>query len=248
MTGDRSAAWGLVAILIVACSASDGAPEPNGNAGAGGDGTGGGVAAGSGGMGGSTGATGGAAGAAAGAGTGGSAGASGGSAGASGGAAGASVGAGGNPSITFSWPETQPGTGVCKAGHYVGTFNGTFSSSLTVFPLPLKVAGNVDMTLDQSQNGEFFNISNGHVSGVANGTYPYSCDIVGGLNCVTAKLENTNLTNCTYTAFGIKKPFAGPLTANYDKLTFAFVGGTWVGKEPVAPYGGKGTWNAKFTP
>jgi hypothetical protein len=164
------------------------------------------------------------------------------------GTGGAGGGTGGSSNVVFDWPETPPGGGKCKAGHYVGDFNGTFVPSAVVFPLPIPVTGNVDLNLSESANGEFFDISDGKVSGLANGLFPYSADVQGTLNCITRKLENGFLKNGKYNVGGVDYPFEGPVTADYDTLIFSFVNGTWNVKEPNPTYGGNGTWNAKFTP
>src|SRR5262245_61047271 len=54
-------------------------------------------------------------------------------------------GGGGGPTVTFDWPETQPGE-KCLPGKYAGMFDGIYMSSLTFFPAPIPVAGNVNIT------------------------------------------------------------------------------------------------------
>lgn len=66
----------------------------------------------------------------------------------------------------FNWPEANPDGSaplLCKAGHYVGTYscnvtgpNG-FGTDGGAYPL----TGPVDLTLTQSQNGEFLDVSGG---------------------------------------------------------------------------------------
>jgi hypothetical protein len=138
--------------------------------------------------------------------------------------------------------------GGCKAGHYAGGFSGTYSSFITVLGIPLNVSGTVSLDVSQSSNGEFFTISNGHVSGVANGNdagggIPYWCDVVGTLNCKTKRVEHGGLRNCAYcigiadidagTCLGIEGKFEGPATADYDSSIHAFVNGTWAASEVV---------------
>jgi hypothetical protein len=76
-----------------------------------------------------------------------------------------------------------------------------FASSMTVFPAPIPVGGNVDLTLEESANGEFFEITGGKVSGVADLLFPYEAIIVGRLNCTTRKLEGAALKNGHYLAY-----------------------------------------------
>jgi hypothetical protein len=243
LLGARYASVAALLVMGVACSASN-SGEPTGNRGGSGNagGSGGSGATGSGGEP-STGGTG-----AVGSGAeGGSSGSTGGGA-ATGGMATGGVGAGGSSNVQFNWPETAPGTGQCKPGRYIGDFTGMFSPSLTIFPLPIPVAGTVDLTLSESQSGEFLEISDGHVSGLANNQFPYEADILGRVNCITRKLENGFMRNGWYDVGGVRYPFEGPVAADYDTLTYAFVNGIWDAKEPTPPYGGNGTWNAKFCP
>jgi len=164
--------------------------------------------------------------------------------------------------------------GGCKPGHYTGSFTGTYSSFLTFVGVPIPVAGNVSLDLDQTSNGEFYTISNGFVSGTADLLFPYWCNIIGTLNCRTKQIDNGALRNCTYcvggadiesgVCIGVAGHFNGPLTADYDSSIHAFVNGTWAGSEQVdagapvdagggckigpANYGGCGDWSAKLGP
>lgn len=139
--------------------------------------------------------------------------------------------------------------GGCKPGHYTGSFTGLYSSYLTVAGVPIPVAGDVSLDLDQSNNGEFYTISNGRVDGTADAAFPYWCEIVGTLNCKTKKIEDGALRNCSYcvgfgvlpdagpsddaglVCAGVEGHFNGPLTADYDSSIHAFVNGTWAGSE-----------------
>jgi hypothetical protein len=207
--------------------------------------------------------------------------------------------------------------GPCKGGKYEGTFTGLYTSHLTGVGVPIPVAGNVDMTLDQEGSagqqcmvdGEFeecsnvFSLQNGTITGVADeiqigdaagvGGFPYFCTMTGTLDCKNKKLDD-GWIQCTYCigpladggmacdllngvagTTGVGGHFAGPLTANYDYSTLAFVMGTWNGAEalagndggsptpeggPIADYlsdsglyigptdfGGSGAWNAAYT-
>jgi hypothetical protein len=151
------------------------------------------------------------------------------------------------PDVIFTWPETKPGL-KCKAGRYIGAFTGTYASSAAIIPLPVPVAGDIDLTLVQSANGEIFEITNGKLSGMANLVFPFSADLVGKLDCKTSKLDPTTaLKNGNYIVLGISFSFEGPFLADYDKVTAAFVNGTWDVKEPNPLYGGTGAWSATLT-
>jgi hypothetical protein len=253
-------AWILIsamASLAVACSDSSEPLSKNtsrgGSGGTSATSTGSGATGGlTGGTGGTTGGTGGATGGTGGA-TGGSGGATGGSGGAAGsgpidagGNAGGPVSDGGKPDVIFDWPETVPGL-KCKAGHYKGTFTGTYASSATIIPLPVPVAGDIDLTLVQSANGEIFEITNGKLSGMADLVFPFSADLIGKLNCKVSKLDPaTALKNGNYVILGINFAFEGSFLGDYDKVAVAFVNGAWDVKEPNPIYGGTGAWTASW--
>jgi hypothetical protein len=162
--------------------------------------------------------------------------------------------------------------GKCLAGHYSGAFIGTFTSSFTIFGSSTPVIGNIDLDLEQTNNGEFYSISNGTVSGTADFQYPYHCDLVGVLDCATKKLVNGALRHCVYclgtlsadggSCSGLEGYFNGPLGADYDSSIHAFVNGAWAGREDLdasAPldagsgcpaageFGGCGAWSAQYS-
>jgi hypothetical protein len=150
------------------------------------------------------------------------------------------------PDIGFTWPETVPGL-KCKPGYYQGTFTGTYASSAAIIPLPIPVAGDINLTLVQTASGEIFEITNGKLSGLANLIFPFSADLVGKLNCKTSKLDPTTaLKNGNYIVLGANFSFEGPFLGDYDKMAAAFVNGTWDVKEPNPLYGGTGSWNATW--
>jgi hypothetical protein len=184
-----------------------------------------------------------------------------------------SVGDGSGPILNL--PDSSPGTSAnaaCKGGHYQGTFSGSYSSHL-ILGIPLMVTGNVDMTLNQAGNpmmtctfagetekcSDFFQVSGGTVTGVANSTmvgdamvggYPYFCELTGTLDCKNLKLVG-GWIQCTYcvgmladggmacspliagVGGGIGGQFSGPVTANYNTSNFSFVNGTWNGAEAL---------------
>jgi hypothetical protein len=101
-----------------------------------------------------------------------------------------------------------------------------------------------------------FTLSNGTITGVANkagsigdaaiGGYPYFCSMTGTLDCAKKKLVG-GWIQCTYCVFdqlakggtacdgaNVGGHFAGPLTADYDTNTHAFINGTWNGAEALA--------------
>lgn len=162
--------------------------------------------------------------------------------------------AGYDPTVSFDWPQATTSGGSCKAGHYHGSFVGIYSPGIAVAPVPIPVAGDIDLTLAKSQNGEFYDITDGKLSGVADLLFPFAADVHGTLNCTTLELEGGFLSNGTYIVGVFPYPFEGPLPSKYDKLTHAFTGGEWHVGEPkwTAPpdppplYGGNGTWTATW--
>jgi len=253
---------GFLLAVPVACSAGGGAPGTGATPGSGGETSGSGGFVGTGAVPGSSGgaSTGGQTGVPQGgggvpAGTGGQP-ASGGSPGTGGTtASGGASGTGGttyDPTVTFDWPEAVATAGSCKAGKYSGTFDGLYLSP-AAFGAPVPIAGNVDLVLQESQDGEFFKLADGKISGFVFGTIPFSSGLTGSLNCTTAKLEDGFMPNGTYNAFGTNYFYEGPLDADYDKLANAFVNGKWIVGEPTyqrgAPrtqFGGEGTWTVKY--
>ncbi|HVU04284.1 MAG TPA: hypothetical protein VHE30_21145 [Polyangiaceae bacterium] len=155
--------------------------------------------------------------------------------------------------VQFDWPEAKATAGSCKPGHYSGTFTGLYVADIVAF-FPVPIAGNVDLTLEQSQDGEFYKLADGKVSGLVYGFIPFSSGLTGTLNCTTAKLENGYMPNGKYTIGTTDYPYEGPLHADYDKLTNQFVNGKWrVGEptwkegDPDPQFGGYGDWTVSYT-
>ena len=166
-----------------------------------------------------------------------------------------------DPTIRFDWPVDDPNPAglSCQPGHYTGVFLGLYTSPITVVGVPIPVTGNVDLTLSQSANGEFFTITNGFVTGRADILAEYRCNFYGTLNCTTKKLEQGSIV-CKYCVgayaldgglcLGLESHFDGPVTADYNAASQAFENATWKGKEgaDAGVFGGFGTWTAAYTP
>jgi hypothetical protein len=167
------------------------------------------------------------------------------------GSASSGSGAGGGPAdagpdVKFDWPETPPGA-KCLAGKYAGMFNGVYMSSLTFFPAPIPVAGNVNITLGQTMNGEFFNITDGKLDGVADGAFPFAGTIVGGLDCKTLQFTG-QIKMGSYAVPGwMVVGFEGDMPSGYDKVAHTFTNGKWTVHEANQTFGGSGTWTATWT-
>ena len=109
------------------------------------------------------------------------------------GGAGPASGSGGGSGLSSSGPSgmfmdlsdggaSVVSSGPCKGGHYAGTFAGLYTSHLTGVGIPIPVAGNVDMTLNQAGTADqtchpageipvpcnnVFTLQNGTITGVA---------------------------------------------------------------------------------
>jgi hypothetical protein len=109
----------------------------------------------------------------------------------------------------------------CKAGHYQGSFDGSYSSGL-IAGIPLTVTGDVNLTLNQAGGSgmmcmvagegfvmcsDVFTLSGGTITGTADqnmlgdaiafGGYPYFCSMTGTIDCAKKKLVN-GWIQCTY--------------------------------------------------
>jgi hypothetical protein len=163
----------------------------------------------------------------------------------------------GNSSATrFAWKRTPFDIGICKAGHYVGTFMG-FYGSPAAFGAPVPVAATdgadgtpgLEFTLEKMPgSGEIFAIKGGKMRGTADGLFPFTADLTGTLDCETKKYVGT-IENGVYTVFGTDYHFVGTMTADYDKIQNEFINGIWHCTEPpntTVPPGGDGQWNTKW--
>ena len=190
------------------------------------------------------------------AGAGGNLGAGGGSAGAGGdpgaggvapsGGGGIASGVGGSvydPNVTFDWPQTTPPAGSCEAG----TYQGTFTCDVTLFPglPPGQVAGPLTFALTPSANGEFLEINNGRMDANAVGT-PFGADLSGKLDCSTRTFHADTLIGSYGTAPFLGQ-FFGSLDGTLNGLTNT-LSGTWhlAGGTMAMPTGisCQGTWSS----
>ena len=156
-----------------------------------------------------------------------------------------------DPNVTFEWTATLPGGGDCEPGRYTGTFtcNYVLTGGDPTMPLVV-VTGPIVMTLERSQDGEFLEISDGKLEGIAMLIIGFRAQLTGRLDCATGKLEAT-ATNGIY---GFGDPavfpagmFMGTLGGMLDTTT-AQLAGSW--DLAVAGGGGSciGPWQASWTP
>jgi hypothetical protein len=163
----------------------------------------------------------------------------------------------GNSSATrFAWKRTPFDLGSCKAGHYVGKFDGFYGSPV-IFGAPFPVVATdgadgspgLEFTLNKTPgSGEIFAINGGKMRGTASGIAAFTADLNGTLDCATKKYVGT-IENGTYTVGTMDYHFVGTMTADYDKLQNAFINGVWHCTEPPSmtiPPGGDGHWDTQW--
>ena len=157
-----------------------------------------------------------------------------------------------DPSITFDWPETSQGDqsqSSCQPGTYVGTFN--CSSQLNPFDpnATIEVTGPVMFTLTKSQNGEFLEISNGHLDGYAQLIINFAAALSGRLDCSTNRFDAMAVDG----VYGLGDvnalpagTFDGSLSGTLDPST-QVLSGEWVltGEQGISCVG---PWMATFMP
>jgi hypothetical protein len=174
--------------------------------------------------------------------------------------------------ITFDWTRTTPDDLACEPGHYEGSFAGLYYSRIN-WPIPFPVVGvdlpgfpGLQFDMLPAQNGEVTLKVDGKFDGLADGLFPFRGDFIGELDCRTGKFTGMML-NASYNIgpmdlIVVTNPilfnFAGPVSADYDKVTHTFVNGTWDAVEelfggtpaPTLPrdplrdgVGGSGVWS-----
>jgi len=148
----------------------------------------------------------------------------------------------------FSWPETSPdasAASLCQAGHYVGTYSCEVKYNDAGINYPL--TGPVDLTLQESQSGEFLSVSGGTLKSAA-GFLALNATVIGTLSCqsgaFSGHLENGTLSIPPFPPGGT---FAGTLNAQFvaagPKLD-----GSWtlLGEGQYAGYTCSGPWSATW--
>lgn len=132
-----------------------------------------------------------------------------------------------DPNIMFDWDEAMGGKPVnCNPGHYVGTF----MCDLKTQDLgTAHIDGPVELTLKQSMNGEFLEISDAHISGYALLLLNFQATLAGRLECTTRKLDAMAIDGAVglgsadlLPVLGFSGELNGDLNAGGDQLS-----GTW---------------------
>jgi hypothetical protein len=153
-----------------------------------------------------------------------------------------------DPSVTFEWKESLPGQGTCKPGKYTGMFTCDYIQMGQTMPLVV-VSGPITITLTKSMSGEFLEVSDGQLDGIAQGIIGFTSMLTGKLDCNTLEFTASAVMG-TY-GFGDPKlfpfgTFEGALTGTLDTATLV-LSGDWALTENM---GGvcAGPWTASFTP
>ena len=94
-----------------------------------------------------------------------------------------------DPNVQFDWPATVPGEGGCEPGTYTGTFMcelvATAESGL---PLPpdgtaIVVSGPITLVFERSMDGEFLELADARMEGVAQDIIGFTSGLEGRLEC-----------------------------------------------------------------
>jgi hypothetical protein len=142
--------------------------------------------------------------------------------------------------IMFSWQETV--TDNCLPGHYEGTFNCMYVPMGGDPSMGTPVSGPIAMTLTQSANGEFLEISDGTLNGNTYGIINFTSMLTGRLNCATREFGAQAVMGLWGPLFPVN-PFDGVLSAHYDDLTSTLTG-DWALTEGLTMGICSGPWNA----
>ncbi len=152
----------------------------------------------------------------------------------------------------FDWTESLPGQGTCKPGKYTGTFmcdykqDGPDGGAAPDASVIAMVSGPVTLTLQKSMSGEFLEISDGKLDGVAMGVISFSSMLSGRLDCTTLKFSAKAVMG-SYALGGLLPlgTFDGSLIGMFDTQTLTLKG-EWALKAGAGSC--RGPWTASYTP
>jgi hypothetical protein len=132
--------------------------------------------------------------------------------------------------VTFDWPETQPGDGSrCQGGTYIGTWS---CASLGLF----EFSGDITLHFVESMDGEFLDLVDAELNGMADeGQTPlgtFKAGLAGRLDCTTLKFSAEATMgvygsyNALFSTFEAAGTFTGALTGSLDPNT-SQIKGDW---------------------
>ena len=158
-------------------------------------------------------------------------------------------------SVRFDWPETTPGQAQCEAGKYVGMFNCTLMSDPNLgllIPVGAEFSGPITLEFTRSADGEFLELTNAKLNGLAADTIGFMADLNGKLNCTTRALTATIMNG----QYGLGSPIifpggelVGTLMGQLDIKTGELTG-TWSMTDKVSEglFACVGPWQATRSP
>ena len=153
--------------------------------------------------------------------------------------------------VRFDWEESAPtNSSACMPGKYVGTFECTYIvDAMNPDLFSALVKGPIELHLERSADGEFLEIRDGVLYGVAEEVFGFTAKLSGRLDCATLQLQAMAQEGM----YGFGDPavlpigtFAGTLGGTLDGAT-----GRMAGAWELAVDGGgscNGPWMASFTP
>lgn len=162
-----------------------------------------------------------------------------------------------DPDAKFKWPETRPGGGdTCQPGTFTGTFSCTVNAGTFLgLPMPedglgLLIIGPVTLELERSMDGEFLELAEGRLEGLALESWGFVAELEGRLDCTTLKFS----ADATSGEYGLGLPvdvpvgaFGGTLRGALDPQTLE-LSGEWSLVNDLGTMGCAGPWTASFTP
>lgn len=158
----------------------------------------------------------------------------------------------------FEWPETEPGAGSCEPGTYTGTFMCEWlATPESGLPLPpdgtaLLVTGPVSLRFERSMDGEFLELADAKLEGVAmDFGLGFNAGLVGRLDCATRQLSAEAVDGVYGLGLPVAFPFdnfSGSLEGALDGQTLVLTG-TWA-LSPASIMDGncRGPWTASLAP
>jgi hypothetical protein len=154
-----------------------------------------------------------------------------------------------DPNVSFAWDASATDSRGCQPGTYVGTYSCPVVLAEVFEGDSAPVAeGPVTLTLTKSQNGEFLEISGGHLQlSDPDGLAELQADIVGKLDCRTNALEGKTVDGVYGPGEANLLPagtFEGEVSGTLDRA-HATLRGTW--KVTWEALGFPGTCNGPFT-
>lgn len=143
--------------------------------------------------------------------------------------------------IMFDWEDTMPAK--CEPGRYEGTFSCNYVAMGGDPTMGILVTGPIVMTLTESENGEFLEITDGRLDGNTMLIINFTSALSGRLNCATREF-GARAEMGLWGPIVPVNPFDGVLEARYDDVTSTLTG-TWALNEMLTMGICSGPWNAR---